>query len=520
MASRAEQLKTTHLRNTQHQKISVIMLPSPIDSDFLKAVESVVRQTYQNWELIIPCTRDQTCTDLASEIQKEKIRTVDIDDCKNSGEIIKKAVDTACGDYVCYIDRYCTMTPDWLLILAGELTAHQEYDVAYCAQKITGSSGSSDEHITFAAYNRPAHEYSDMLDYSAIMHRRSLLSRKGGIEGSIEDQGFWEMLLRYTESNAPLAVPALLACRMQKTEPLSCKTTKSPLVDNYLAADPIKNHLQGNHLQDIGRMYSPLFIPDISKQRKTSIIIPSFEALPFLHTCVESVLAFSPQDSYELIIIDNASGETVQRYLNELMNSGRSKVIFNQRNLGFTYAVNQGIMAASEENDIVLLNNDAVVTRGWLEAMWAVLDEYNQAGLIVPRQVMIPGTSKPQNHQPCRTDDRECDVNLSASHTNIINPRFNQLKGYIELSFAPFFCVYIPRDTLTLIGSLDIENGPHYRSDRLYCDHVRTLIDRKIIYTPFSKVYHFHQQATKELKEKNPSLYEKMFVRNSWKEIK
>ena len=520
MDSGTEQRKKNHRRHKPNDKISVIMLPSQIDSGFLNAVFCVLQQTYQNLELLIPCSGYQVVADLLPEHRKEIIRIIEVDGCKNSAEIIQKTVEAASGEYLCYIDRHCTMAPDWLLILAEELTTHREFEIAYCALKITGNGSSYDERIQFAAYNRPAHEYSNLLHYSAIMHRRSLLLHKGGIKDSSVHQAFWEMLLRYTESKAPLAVPALLVSRTEETELAHCKKTEPSLVDNYLAADPIKNHLQGNHLQDIGRMYSPLFIPDIGKQRKTSIIIPSFEAWPFLRSCVESVLAFSPQGAYELIIVDNASGESVQRYLNELMNSGRSKVIFNQRNLGFTYAVNQGIMAASEENDIVLLNNDAVVTRGWLEAMWAVLEEHKDAGLIAPRQVMLPGASKTWTHQPLRTDDRECDVNISAVHANVINPRFNQLKGYIELSFAPFFCIYIPRHTLNETGLLDVENGPHYISDRLYCDLVRTMSDRKIIYTPFSKVYHFHQQATKELKEKNPSLYEKMFVRNSWKEIK
>jgi hypothetical protein len=79
--------------------------------------------------------------------------------------------------------------------------------------------------------------------------------------------------------------------------------------------------------------------------------------------------------------------------------------------------------------------------------------------------------------------------------------------------------VYVPRSTLDALGPLDVENGPHYRSDRLYCDLVRDVMRRRIIYTPHSKVYHFVQRATTQLRNEDRELYTKMFVRNDWTEI-
>ena len=46
-------------------------------------------------------------------------------------------------------------------------------------------------------------------------------------------------------------------------------------------------------------------------------------------------------------------------------------VITNPRNIGFPAAVNQGLQVASGEY-LVLLNNDAVVTEGWLEQLIAL----------------------------------------------------------------------------------------------------------------------------------------------------
>src|SRR5690606_5726635 len=149
--------------------------------------------------------------------------------------------------------------------------------------------------------------------------------------------------------------------------------------------------------------------------------------------------------------------------------------------------------------DIVLLNNDAVVTRSWLEAMQEPLSLSTDIGLVVPRQTLLPRTSTSQLHAPYANSLREIDVNLSQHHGNVTDPNFYPVRGVVELSLAPCFCVYMTRECLGLAGLLDAESGRHYRSDRLYCDVVRNSARMRIVYTPHAKLYHFLQQSTKEL---------------------
>jgi hypothetical protein len=147
-----------------------------------------------------------------------------------------------------------------------------------------------------------------------------------------------------------------------------------------------------------------------------SIVIPSFEAGDYLRACIESIAAFSSSTPFEIIIVDNASSAAVVEYLKELDRLGRARVILNQANLGFTHAVNQGIEVASPNSDVVILNNDAVVTRGWLESLQQLLHDYPDVGLIVPRQVVLSGENTAPVHQPGANFLRECDVNLSIHH--------------------------------------------------------------------------------------------------------
>ncbi|MES0875449.1 glycosyltransferase, partial [Sinimarinibacterium thermocellulolyticum] len=250
-------------------------------------------------------------------------------------------------------------------------------------------------------------------------------------------------------------------------------------------------------------------------QRKVSIVIPSFECLDYLRLCIESVRVFT-EGLCELIVVDNASSVPVRTYL---AREPGIKVIQNEHNYGFSYAANQGIAAADPSADIVLLNNDALVTDGWLQALQQVLDDWPQTGLVVPRQVLPAGTPTIQTHNPAMNPCREADVNLSLHHDNVIDPLFDPARGYVSLSFAAFFCVYIPRRTLDEVGLLEHEIAPHYRSDRLYCDAVRHIAGRPIVYTPHAKLYHFLQRATAHLRAADPKMFQGMFVKNAWSEV-
>jgi GT2 family glycosyltransferase len=97
------------------------------------------------------------------------------------------------------------------------------------------------------------------------------------------------------------------------------------------------------------------------------------------------VIRFTPPEQFELIVVDNASGEEAQRVLDHHERHSDVAVIRNRSNPGFTFASNQGISQAQKGRDIILLNNDALVTEGWLDAFQEPLEIVENIGLVVPR---------------------------------------------------------------------------------------------------------------------------------------
>ena len=96
----------------------------------------------------------------------------------------------------------------------------------------------------------------------------------------------------------------------------------------------------------------------------TSIILITHNLFHFTKQCLDSIWR-STHEPYELIFIDNNSTDDTLPYLRSLDNI---TLLCNTENRGFPVAANQGIRAARGKQ-ILLLNNDTIVTTGWLHRM-------------------------------------------------------------------------------------------------------------------------------------------------------
>lgn len=112
-----------------------------------------------------------------------------------------------------------------------------------------------------------------------------------------------------------------------------------------------------------------------------SIVIPTYNGRLLLGRCLASLIEHRPVGRLiELIVADDASTDDTQSWLSET--HPEVKVVRLGRNQGFCAAANAGIEAATGEF-IQLLNNDAEVTAGWIEAGLAPF-ENAKVGSVAP----------------------------------------------------------------------------------------------------------------------------------------
>ncbi len=113
-------------------------------------------------------------------------------------------------------------------------------------------------------------------------------------------------------------------------------------------------------------------------------------------TCIDAVLAQSYKD-LQVLLIENGSGDESLEKLKKYKTMDR--VIFqeNEKNLGFSGGVNQGIRYAIEHEYpyLVLLNNDAVPTKTWLEKLMGAM---NKQDVSVVTGLLLSGDGKKIEH--------------------------------------------------------------------------------------------------------------------------
>jgi GT2 family glycosyltransferase len=142
-------------------------------------------------------------------------------------------------------------------------------------------------------------------------------------------------------------------------------------------------------------------VPTMSTDAKTAlttIIIPLWNQLEFTRQCI-SALRRHTRRAWELVVIDNGSSDGTGDYLAGVsdMASVPVTVIANETNRGFPAAINQGLKAARGEY-LVLLNNDVVVTEGWLGQLIGLVDMQRGPageGAGVSRDASADGAGRP-----------------------------------------------------------------------------------------------------------------------------
>ncbi|MBI3467730.1 MAG: glycosyltransferase, partial [Planctomycetes bacterium] len=174
--------------------------------------------------------------------------------------------------------------------------------------------------------------------------------------------------------------------------------------------------------------------------------------------CLESI-RFLTDEPYELIVVDNGSTDGTVEYLRSCSDV---RLIENAENRGFPAAVNQGIEVSRGEQ-ILLLNNDVVVTTGWLRHQLAALRSDQQVGLVGPCSNCVAGFQQ----VPVRYEDLACLDGFAWEWGK------EHRGNIIEVDRLMGFCLLIRREVIERIGLFDERFGIGNFEDDDFCRRAR-----------------------------------------------
>lgn len=183
-----------------------------------------------------------------------------------------------------------------------------------------------------------------------------------------------------------------------------------------------------------------------------SVVLVCWNNREYLDACLRSLYVSGLRSSFDVVVVDNGSGDGSQAMLREKYPGVR--LIQNDGNVGLGRASNQGI-EATRGRYVLLLNNDTLVNDSSLDAMVAFLDRSPEAAA-VGGKLINPDGSFQAGYADFSTLLEEF---LVATHIGELlwegYPSHIESEHAKEVDWMSSACLLLRRSALDKVGLLD-----------------------------------------------------------------
>jgi glycosyltransferase involved in cell wall biosynthesis len=184
-------------------KISVVMPVYNVEPQWLEeAIESVLHQVYQNWELCIaddasPSSHIQDVLGRFQNIDK-RVKVKYLTANQGISGASNEALSLASGEYAAFLDHDDCLSRDSLFEVVKLLNTHPEADIIYSDEDKLSMGG-----MHLRPVHKPDWDPDLFLTYNYLCHlvvcRRKTVEQVGGFRKGFEGSQDYDLLLRLTE---------------------------------------------------------------------------------------------------------------------------------------------------------------------------------------------------------------------------------------------------------------------------------------------------------------------------------
>ena len=482
-------------------KISIIMPVYNTPEKYLKkAIDSVVNQTYANWELCI--SDDASTKTYVKEIlkyYKEKDKRIKVVYRAENGHISNasnSALSLMTGDYVALMDHDDELPKFALFFVIKEINDYPDAKLIYSDEDKLYFDGSRVSPYFKSDWNPDLFLSQNMISHLGI-YKRSIVEEIGGFREGYEGSQDYDLALRFIEKikhNEIRHIPMILYhWRMAKGSTALNVGNKSYAV--IAARKAVQDHLDRLNIK-AEAVEAPLFpiynrvIYDIKSNPLVSIIILTYNGYELLKDLIGSIFEKTSYKNFEIIVINNNSNDNkTTEYLTSINGTDNINVIPYNKSFNYSSINNFAVKYAKGEI-LVLLNNDMkVINDDWLREIvsHAARPEVGIVGakLLYPDDTIqhagiIIGGEGIATHAYYHSDKDD------PSYFG----RANLLQNCSAVTGA---CMAIRRDVYEKAGSMD-ENLTINYNDIDFCIKVMQL-GYYNVYTPYAMLYHYEYKT-------------------------
>ncbi len=521
--------------------VSVIVPTHNRPQMLVEAVQSILNQTYPHIEIIVVNDGGVEVEGVIRWLNRNgTITYVRHDRNRGLAAARNTGLRLARGKYIAYLDDDDLFYPEHVETLVTALEGGP-YRVAYTDACQAAQVWDHGRYVTVSREVNFSHDFqrdellvSNRFPVLCVMHEKACLEDVGLFDETLTSHEDWDLWIRLAQREDFLHIPKVTAEYSWRTDG-STMTSRSPedfvrtlkvIYDRYAPLVADKPEIQEKQRQflagvlqrpegssppgpgaadgaaapgaaPLGELLAPLPRPPEEvppageppaagpEAPPVSIIIPVYNNLKLTRDCLASIAAHTPAGLYELIVVDNASTDQSGAFLEEQARSGRLRLIRNDANLGFSRACNQGAQAARGEF-LLFLNNDTLVTAGWLEALLETAREDERIAA-VGAKLLYPDDSV--QHAGV-VFNRHGTVYHLYRHLHRDHPAVNKVREFRVLTAA---CLLVRRTAFFEVGLFD----EHFVNGFEDVDLCLRLGEAgwRLIYQPAAVVYHLESKT-------------------------
>lgn len=359
-------------------KFSIVMPVYNVEIKWLeKAIESVKRQNYVNWEICMAddCSTKEGVREYLKSVESDKIKVAYLEKNQGISGASNATAALATGDYIVLMDNDDAITYDALYEFLRKIK-ETDADIVYSDQNIIDEFDNGREPLYKPDWS-PDLFLSQMYIGHLLGFKKSLFDLVGGFRTEFNGSQDYDLVLRMIEHTDKIEHVSKVLYGWRDLPSSTATNPGSKPYAQTAGLNAIQSHL--DRIYGEGKATAleteDLFVYDVryhyDVMPKVSVIIPTKDHVDLLKQDIDSIEELTTYKDYEIIVLDNNSEkEESFKYFEEVQKQ-YSNVTVHKAAFEFNWSkLNNYGMTLAKGDVYVFMNNDMkLITPDWLERL-------------------------------------------------------------------------------------------------------------------------------------------------------